>query len=83
MPEPSGNPAVQKPQADGPWQNAARLDGLHSEPAKLTVSELPTRCVARVNRHTLKKAVMAAYGGAGFRRAVVDRRAMSARQGGR
>ncbi len=80
-PKPPGNSAVPKPQADGPWRNTARLGSPHSEPARLTVSELPTRCAIRVNRHTLKKAVMAAYDGAGFGRAIVDRRATVARQG--
>ena len=77
-PEPSGNPAGRKPQAEGPWRNIARLGSPHSEPARLTVREPPTRRAARVNRHTLKKAVMAAYGGAGFGRAAVDRRATAA-----
>lgn len=54
----------------------------HSEPARLTVSELPSRHVLRVNRHTPKKAVMAAYVGAGFGRAAVDKRATVVRQGG-
>jgi len=67
-------------QAEGPWQNTARLGSPHSEPARLTVSEPPSRHVRRVNRHTPKKAVMAAYVGAGFGRAVVDRRATVVRQ---
>ena len=70
-PKSSDNSAVRKSQADGPWQNAARLGSPHSELARLTVSELPSRYVVRVNRHTLKKAVMAAYDGAGFGRAIV------------
>ena len=82
-PKPSGNSAVPKPQAEGPWRNAARLGSPHSEPARLTVSELPSRHVLRVNRHTPKKAVMAAYAGAGFDRAAVDKRATVTRQGGR
>lgn len=82
-PKPPGNSAVPKPQAEGPWRNAARLGSPHLEPARLTVSELPSRHVLRVNRHTPKKAVMAAYAGAGFDRAVVDKRATVARQGGR
>ena len=83
MPKPPGNSAVRKPQADGPWQNTARSGGPCSEPARLTVSELPTRYAARVNRHTPKKAVMVAYVGAGFGWAAVDRRATVARQRGR
>ena len=75
MPEPSGNPAGRKPQAEGPRRNIARLGSPHSEPARLTVSESPIKRAARVNSHTLKKAVMAAYGGAGFDRAAVDTRA--------
>ena len=82
-PKPPGNSAVPKPQAEGPWRNAARLGSPHSEPARLTVSELPTRYAARVNRHTPKKAVMVAYVGAGFGWAAVDRRATVARQRGR
>ena len=82
-PKPPGNSAVPKPQAEGPWRNAARLGSPHSEPARLTVGELPSRHVRRVNRHTLKKAVMAAYDGAGFDRAVVDTRATVAGRGGR
>ena len=42
-------------QAEGPWQNTARLGSPHSEPARLTVGELPSRHVRRVNRHTPKK----------------------------
>ena len=74
-PEPSGNPAGRKPQAEGPRRNIARLGSPHSEPARLTVREPPNKRAARVNRHTPKKAVMAAYVGAGFGRAAVDRRA--------
>ena len=55
----------------------------HSELARLTVAELPSRHVRRVNRHTPKKAVMAAYVGAGFGRAAVDKRATVVRQVGR
>lgn len=72
-PKSQDNSAVLKPQADGPWQNVARLGSAHQEPARLTVSELPNRYAQRVNRHTLKKAVMVIYFRAGLRRADVDK----------
>lgn len=82
-PKSQDNSAVLKPQADGPWQNVARLGSAHLEPARLTVSELPNRYAQRVNRHTPKKAVMVIYFRAGSRRADVDKRATVAPQGGR
>ena len=53
------------------------------EPARLTVGELLTRPVRRVNRHTPKKAVMVIYCRVDFGRVVVDKRATIARQGAR
>lgn len=53
------------------------------EPARLTVGELLTRPVRRVNRHTPKKAVMVIYRRAGYGRTAVDTRATITRQGAR
>lgn len=76
-----GNSAVRTPQAEGPWQRAARLGSSHSEPTRLTVGNLLTRSVQRVNRPTPKKAVMVIYRRAGCGRAPVDTRATAAWHG--